>query len=89
MATIDIKQIKAKLHEKILLAKKSKQDKSSKNEDKCDHEWQRYKETIVPARSDENIKAGSVYTKGQAYFITMGCAKCHKKRRISMKVEEH
>ena len=84
-----LNQAKARLHTKLALLKQRKLTDNAKRKDVCVHEWQRYKETIKPHRSDENIVAGFVYSKGRAYFVTIGCAKCHKKRRVSMVVEDH
>lgn len=83
-----LNQVRARLHKKLALLKQCKLTDSAKRKDACAHEWQRYKETITPHRSDENIVAGFVYSKGRAYFVTIGCAKCRKKRRISMVVED-
>ena len=84
-----LNQVKTKLHKKLALLKQRKLTDSAKSKDVCAHEWQRYKETIMPYRRDKDIVKGFVYSKGRAYFVTIGCAKCHKKRRVSMVVEDH
>lgn len=84
-----LNQVKTKLHKKLALLRQRRLTDSARSKDVCAHEWRRYKETIKPHRSDEDIVAGFVYSKGRAYFITIGCAKCHKKRRVSMVVEDH
>jgi hypothetical protein len=83
-----LNQVKTKLHKKLALLRQRRLTDSTKSKDVCTHEWRRYKETIKPHRSDKNIVAGFVYSKGRAYFVTIGCIKCHKKRRISMVVED-
>jgi hypothetical protein len=84
-----LNQIKTRLHKKLALLKQRKQTAAASGKNTCTHEWQRYKETIMPYRRDKDIVKGFVYSKGRAYFVTMGCKKCHKKRRVSMVVEDH
>ncbi len=49
---------------------------------KCDHEWKKFKQTIIPTRTDLDLKLGHDYIGGKAYFIVKGCTKCKEKRVI-------
>jgi len=51
------------------------EEKSAKQ---CDHEWQKFRETI---RNDNSKFHGS------AHFVLVACAKCHEKRRTDVIVE--
>ena len=55
--------------------------------DLCEHEWQRFRESITPERSRKAEKNEYYYTQGAAYFVVKACLKCKTKRRIELVVE--
>lgn len=54
--------------------------------DTCDHEWQRYVESIVPERSERQRRHSTSFGGRSAYFVVRGCPKCRQKRRVQLVV---
>lgn len=79
--------IKKQVKQKLKQARLRKQQSKRKDNDTCEHDWQRFKQTIKPERTAEQIKQGMGYKGERAYLIVAACMKCHKKRCIELVVE--
>ena len=53
----------------------------------CDHEWQKFKETIRSERTFAQLDQGFDYRGGPAYLIVKACLKCKKKQILDYKRE--
>lgn len=82
--TVLKKQVKQKLKQ----ARLRKQQNKRKDNDTCNHTWQRFKQTVQPEeRTHDQIKLGMEYKGQRAYFIVVACTACHTKRFVGYKVE--
>lgn len=54
----------------------------------CEHDWQRFRETIHPERTSLQSMSDMEYKMGAAFFVTMACLKCKTKRRQELVVEQ-
>nr|DAK13110.1 MAG TPA: hypothetical protein [Caudoviricetes sp.] len=82
--TVLKKQVKQKLEQ----ARLHKQQNKRKDNNTCNHTWQRFKQTVQPEeRTHDQIKLGMEYKGQRAYFIVMACTTCHIKRFVEFKVE--
>lgn len=75
--TIDIQAIRYKLTEQIAAQKATA--KAAKPKKQCEHEFKRYRESI-PVDNE-------AFTRANPHFITIGCSKCHEKRRVDYVLE--
>lgn len=79
---IDFAKHRAKIAARVAAAKQMKFE-PAKPVDECQHEWQKFKETIQPSeRTYEQSQLGMDYRRGPAYFIVRACTECHKKERL-------
>ena len=82
--TVLKKQVKQKLEQ----ARLRKQQYKHKDNNTCNHTWQRFKQTIQPEeRTHDQIKLGMEYKGQRAYFIVVACTTCHAKRFVEFRVE--
>ena len=82
--TVLKKQVKQKLEQ----ARRRKRQYKHKDNNACNHTWQRFKQTVQPEeRTHDQIKLGMEYKGQRAYFIVVACPACYAKRFVGYKVE--
>ena len=84
---MNLSAIRQATKNKIAEARARKQQRCIKYNDTCEHDWQRFKQTIKPERTAEQIKQSMGYKGERAYFIVAACMKYHRKRCIELVVE--
>lgn len=71
-----LEQLRAELKAKIRTVREVRREQEQRND--CDHEWQRFKQTIATDNERSHVTA---------YFIVKGCPKCKRKDVIDYVVE--
>lgn len=74
---IDLAAARARFSTKIDIRKEQAEAEAQKS-NPCDHDWQKFRETIRSDNPDFN---------GAAHYRVMACLKCKSKKRLELVVE--
>lgn len=70
------------------MRKKQRADASARSDTQhtCEHEWQTFRESLVPERTGRQLSKSDGFKGRGAHFVVRGCPKCRLKRRVQLVV---